>query len=510
LTAHNGCSGSRFAQPSWPATDGLLVTRQGSQLPRLVGVWLVGAWLSGCADAALDIPRSRASELELEVTPALERGLLPIAFRARIDGLTHLSGPLYLFDGLLSEHQQARLRQAEVSQSLGQRALPLRFWRGAAAEGWWVQPQRLLTPGRQYTLAVGGSVLIAELQAAAAPDVRWRRWFPPPASRISSIAVYCGVEQRVTESVVLLEPGAVPAQLWPGVLGHELPGCMTVSAASNASLHGCAPPPELFGALVEPGPFFGEGAGESVGSPGGCSRTLLGGHCVSVEDDRVLVLAPSEDLLWVLFRPQLQVVVTPKHVVTPLVRGLASDQSFGLAGFVVSSSGVRREFSSVVETQAARRHVVLNEVLANPLGQEPGSEWIEIVNDADTPASLSGLFLEDSGGSIALPEASLEPGEHVLLVGEGYTQLALDVPAVSGTKLLTLPELGTRGLTNSGEALLLVGSEGVVSRFPILPSKQAGVSVARRSPSAADDEAGSFAAHAAPGASPGAANLLAE
>ena len=49
------------------------------------------------------------------------------------------------------------------------------------------------------------------------------------------------------------------------------------------------------------------------------------------------------------------------------------------------------------------------------------------------------------------------------------------------TRRLVLANLGTRGLSNSGEGLLLVGSEGGLSRFPLLPALHAGRSIARRS-----------------------------
>jgi len=46
----------------------------------------------------------------------------------------------------------------------------------------------------------------------------------------------------------------------------------------------------------------------------------------------------------------------------------------------------------------------------------------------------------------------------------------------------------------------------VVSRFAALPKPKAGISVARRSPWAVDEDPRSFAYHAAPGASPGGPN----
>jgi hypothetical protein len=142
------------------------------------------------------------------------------------------------------------------------------------------------------------------------------------------------------------------------------------------------------------------------------------------------------------------------------------------------------------------------------VGAEPDSEWVELVNDAARPVSLSELWLEDAGGAFPLPagESELGPGEHVLLVGSSFRASALDVPLAANTRLIRLPSLGARGLSNSGEPLLLVGREGVLSRFPAIAAERAGRSMARRTPATADDDPAGFAEHGEPGASPGAPN----
>jgi hypothetical protein len=83
-----------------------------------------------------------------------------------------------------------------------------------------------------------------------------------------------------------------------------------------------------------------------------------------------------------------------------------------------------------------------------------------------------------------------------------------DAPLATAVRRLELASLGARGLSNTGEALLLVGPEGVVSRFPAFGASRAGHSIARRSLEAADDDPNAFAEHGAPGASPGAPNTF--
>jgi len=206
----------------------------------------------------------------------------------------------------------------------------------------------------------------------------------------------------------------------------------------------------------------------------------------------------------------------PRRLVLPtragsrslLLRGLLPLSELALAGRVLSSSGRQTTFRTTVTTAPATRHLVLNEVLANPLGPEPDGEWLELVNDSERSTSLSGLWLEDSGGHVPLPDVVLSPGELVLLVSDGFRASGLDVPVPSDVRLLRVPSLGARGLANGGEALLLVGREGVVSRFPLLAAPHAGRSLARRSLDGADDDPAGFAEHAGAGASPGAPNVL--
>jgi hypothetical protein len=207
-----------------------------------------------------------------------------------------------------------------------------------------------------------------------------------------------------------------------------------------------------------------------------------------------------------LDEPQASPVVAAAGVRSLLARDLAADSRVSIRGRVLASSGELQAFETTFTTTRERRHLVLNEVLANPAGPEPDAEWIELVNDSARVASLSGLWLEDSGGSVPLPNAELAPGEIALLVGEGFQASGLDVPLPDDVRRLVVTSLGARGLSNSGEALLLVGAEGVLSRFPMLAAPHAGHSIARRTLDAADDDGANFAEQAPPGASPGAPN----
>lgn len=128
-----------------------------------------------------------------------------------------------------------------------------------------------------------------------------------------------------------------------------------------------------------------------------------------------------------------------------------------LAGNPAEVSGVLAHDGAL---DPARPRVAITEVLANPLGDEPRAEFIELRADpeATAPVVLVGAVIADEGGldGDALPEVSLLPGEIALLVAEDYAPGDGDVPPAPGTKLIHVDaSLGNGGLKNVGEAITL-------------------------------------------------------
>jgi hypothetical protein len=224
-------------------------------------------------------------------------------------------------------------------------------------------------------------------------------------------------------------------------------------------------------------------------------------------DDRVEVTGLAEDQLWLL-DGATEAVAVGRGERRTLLRGLLPEREVTLRGSVLSADAGVTPFAFTTRTSAPRVHLVLNEVLSNPLGPEASGEWIELLNDGVLPVSLAGLWLEDSGGRVLLPRVELGPGELALLVGEGYVTSSADVPVPAEVRLIPLTSLGVRGLANGGEPLSLGGPGGVISSFPALAAPHAGRSLARVAPSASDGVPGSFAEHGGPGASPGAPNTF--
>lgn len=471
-----------------------------SRWVRVLG--LVGATLGlGCSGPSLDLPpRGTAREI-VDFEPAAGDGSVALLFRARLRDAP-ASGSPWLFRGELSDYYARSLQRPEVPAALRERAVPLRFWRDGS--DCWLQPSEWLEPNASYTLAFTGLGVVRVVQSQASGQRRARRLFPAAGAEQHRAAVFCELDDTALPASLMFEPGRIAVRVTAGMAGEAGEGCATLQVDS-ALTEGVVAPPQIGGALSEPSLWLPSSASRDgpcrVGEP-------FHGACLQVEDDRLRVTPTAQDLFFSLAEPQSLVLAARVGSRSLLVRGLSPGSEVTLAGSVLSSDGELVPFRALVTTTAARRHLVLNEVLANPLGPEPDAEWLELVNDSDEPASLSGLWLEDSSGHVQLPDALLAPGELALLVSESFRVSGLDVPVPAEVRLLRVPSLGARGLSNGGEALMLVGREGVLSRFPLLAAPRAGRSWARRALDSADDDAAAFVEHAGVGASPGAPNVL--
>jgi hypothetical protein len=138
--------------------------------------------------------------------------------------------------------------------------------------------------------------------------------------------------------------------------------------------------------------------------------------------------------------------------------------------------------------------VVINEVMANPVGPEPQQEWLELYNDGSTDVELGGWMLEDAGAAVELPAATVRPGRFALVVAERYDPDSwVDTPAAPGTVLVRVPSLGKAGLSNSGEPIRLRSPDGSASSVvPAVESREPGRPIARIAPDASDDDSRSF------------------
>ncbi len=121
----------------------------------------------------------------------------------------------------------------------------------------------------------------------------------------------------------------------------------------------------------------------------------------------------------------------------------------------LSSMALQTELS--VTTHALLAPIVISEVCANPTGNEPDAEWVELLNAGTEEASLAGLHIadrSDAEGNVIASVRTLLPGERVLLVGDAF-----DADAAGVLPGVTLIRVGRTivpsGITNRGEALYL-------------------------------------------------------
>jgi hypothetical protein len=104
----------------------------------------------------------------------------------------------------------------------------------------------------------------------------------------------------------------------------------------------------------------------------------------------------------------------------------------------------------------AQGEVLITEVLYDPSGPEPASEWLEVYNGAGGPRSLAGLTLVDGAGRKHTIGSGvvLAEGAYALLVRSEAGALAAKAPAGA-----ILYEYGA-GLTSNAGILLANGASG--------------------------------------------------
>lgn len=480
---------------------------------------------------------------------------LPPVFQLSIRATAYPIEPseVWLVSGEVSAASRAALRRSEIPATLEARRQALSVWRGP--QQLLVSPGEVLQAGGAYALVAVGVGLLAELHVTErAHSVYYR--FGTDEVEPGQLVVYCDTPpprletglQRPTESnpASRASQAELPERLAWGINGQEMGAehCLRYLVPSAAAGF-VVPPPGWESSVIQPQPLFlrepnndrDEGAatdelaahlaGEPTCSQAHCVRvdgpsaifTLPRGvFALSTSDQagRRLVLVqsevPGEEQVGPLspadsvdieiaqiepYRPDL-ISQGSEQGVPPVagVAGALGETIDELPGFVVAKSQLT--------TGPAEAKFVLNEALGDPEGPEPSSEWVEVVNAGNGEGSLFGYFIGDDAGEVALPDVVLQPGEYGLIVRSDFV-FDVDHEPHRSSHRIQVQRLGENGIRNSGEVVSLLAGDGrVVSRMPSFKTR-AGVSLARRS-LWASDEAGSFAPHAPPGASPGAAN----
>lgn len=456
------------------------------------GLLLLGAFgIAACGDGLSQPDRPATSSVVVTFEPESAPDAVPSVVHIHVRGPVDLR-TLGLFQGELSSYALGRIKSGEVPATLVERQVAAVGFR--STDDVVLAPSRPLELGEEYSLASAQGLISAFQVVKQSTGARLERVWPPPDG--AGHFVYCSAEPSSPAPDTLeLEPGNIAVAVSPGVdaSGTLAERCISFDAGPELDPSAVVVPPVSYGGLaLDPMPISAPDAAAAAAVSCANSELALGFGCATADDDRLLVRTPKAPLLWrVTTRAGGEVQLTSSEAPL-LIRGLSPSASEPVAGEAYDALGNVESFSIVANTLPARDHLVLSEVLANPLGPEPASEWVEVVNDGSSALSLAGFVFEDSKIAVPLPAAELVPGEYALLVRDDFTPGGSDVAPLAGTQLVRLPELGSGGLSNSGEAVFLATSAGVViSSFPPL-APRAGDSAARAYPWSPDGAASSF------------------
>lgn len=499
-------------------------------------------------------PGEAPAEPHALLEPDAPFGAAPRVVRVRIvpeeGGATDPSRLLFV-RGHVGDGHVRQVEHADISNALAERALPALVWSdddGSAI----LAPTDPLDPGATYGVLSGDPPLGIDVRPVREDPVPLLThvWPPPATPESGPFAIFCDTghppedppgglapDLPAPPDRLALSPGDIEATATLGA-SPTMPGpCLrmdvltpqssvppsgSAQAASSAASSSpdvasdpdaqaprALPPPVLTladGSLVRlhPAPISLTLPAAPPPTPTlACEAPALpfGPGCALVADDRLFIATPDAPLFWAVRSsppaagaPPTTAVHTTDAGQPFVLRGFSPSSSIDLTILALDASGRPQTGALVTTTQPPLPHVVISEVLANPLGVEPDQEWIELYNDGLAPADLSSYSIVDIGGDTPLPAATLPPGAFALVVNEPFVEDdELGPPPAPGTLVLRVPKLGKDGLKNDGEPLKLRAPDGtIVSRFPAAPKPKAGHGVTRITPSSPDGDPTSF------------------
>lgn len=412
---------------------------------------------------------------------------------------------VFLIRGEVTEYHLRQIEQSDLTKTLMERIVPAVVW-AEDERNVVIAPTVTLEPGQTYAVVSGepSKAMHFVVRKDVEPLLLNRIW--PAFDEPTGFGIFCGAaELPEVELDTRLDPLG-PRGTWRRGIAERGPGqgCLRFQLEEDAEDFGMGSwilPPTLdipgFGVLpIEPGTFEPSAAVVNELLPVECDpgEVSFGPGCAVVMDDRIGVRAPERDLLWGISgegMDRIQIAAKKERFV---IKGFSPETDIELDVVTVDRFGRTQREKFAAKMNASSAHVVLNEVLANPVGPEPHQEWVELYNDGKVETSLGGYRILDIGGDTVLPDILLPAGQLAVVVSEKFVaDDEVDVPPAPNAILVRVPALGKSGLSNSGELLRLVDPEGhTISRFPALPKPKAGQSVSRRTPDAPDGVSSSF------------------
>jgi hypothetical protein len=438
---------------------------------------------------------------------------------------------LRLYRGELSDYHQQRIAKGDLPNTLLEREVPLMTWANGVGDAGIVrsvssQPQAPLAAGAAYTWAFVGQGPLLSFSVGREQAIDWRRLWPLPGAGFWNYAAYCrdleaplgdagsGSMDGAVNSTpldLIFEPGARHIQLQRG-LGLSDVGqadCVHLQITDDPLPELLVPPLVAARGILDPAPLQTQSTAPILPLTCDDSWQPLRPGCIRVLDDRITIAAPPAASLWLLASASGDLRFHGVVEGAFTVKGFTPGQQLTLDFAAFLADGQRHQGRLTVTMAAAQSHVVINELLANPLGMEPAQEWLELYNDGGSVVDLEGWTVGDGTSQTSLPAVTLSPGEYLIVTSEQHDGAGDDVAFAERTQVVRLPTLGSNGFSNSGEEVRLLSRTGQLqSRFAARAASTGGVSLARVAPEAPDDDTASFAVHGEPGASPGAMNTF--
>jgi hypothetical protein len=447
----------------------------------------------GCGPPVPESESNDTSSVTVRFEPAGDATQVSNVSQIHIGGSS--ASALFLFQGTLSSYYLGKLKSQPLPDTLLARQVPVVSWR--TDSDLVVAPLQVLSLG-PYSLAAETG-LIAEFKVSTSLPVLTRLWPPANSAASPRFAIYC---REATSNANM--PGNEPLSLEPRRLSVLLgAGVDDAGTFGDRCVHFSSDTPLEAGEVLIPPPVVGawafapalfSGSDPEPIAPLACraEESAFGPGCVVAADDRVEARTPDAPLLWVVHTDHGSLVRVTQAGTELVVNGLAPGTTEHLWGVARDDTGAAHDFDLTLHTAPARERPILNEALADALGPEPQSEWVELFNDGTLAVDLARYSLQDGGGRTPLPHAVLAPKSYALLVREDYAPSGSDEPPAANAQLVRVPTLGKSGLSNSGERLALVDGAGQeLSVLPALSGKP-GQSLARRAPTSPDDDPSSF------------------
>jgi len=199
----------------------------------------------------------------------------------------------------------------------------------------------------------------------------------------------------------------------------------------------------------------------------GMDERRVGPTCVLADDERVVIRveASGPARFFVDAAGRRTSAVAPRGTARLVLEGLAPDQRLTLTLALLDLAGRQVRTRLEVETTPPLAPIGITEARIDPRGPEPAQEYVELLNSGAMPIDLAGYTLadrEDRVGDVVERSAIVPMGGRALLVANGFDPGHPADPSVPpGVPLVRMgPSLGSGGLSNAGEPLILRDEEG--------------------------------------------------